>query len=95
MITFGALDSSKNCFRSYLQGIGRHTESEIWEMSFKDLNAISQLLGTKQFLFGSSPTTVDCMLFGHLAQFLFIDIGFPQKTYMEQSCPNLVSNFDF
>lgn len=60
-------------------------------MSFKDLDAISELLGAKQFIFGSSPTTLDCVLFGHLAQFLYIDIGFPQKTYMDHTCPKLVS----
>jgi len=94
MTNWGRFQPTMTKVRSYLQGIGRHTESEIWEMSFKDLNAISQLLATKQFLLGSSPTTVDCMLFGHLAQFLYIDIGFPQKTYMEQNCPNLVSLVD-
>jgi len=77
-------------FRSWLQGIGRHENSEVWEMSFKDLAALSNWLGTKQYFLGSKPTTVDCMLFGHLAQFLFIDIGFPQKTFMETKCSNLV-----
>ena len=48
-------------------------------MSFKDLAALSNWLGSKQYFLGSKATTVDCMLFGHLAQFLFIDIGFPQK----------------
>jgi len=66
-------------FRSWLQGIGRHENTEVWEMSFKDLSALSTWLGTKQYFLGSKPSTVDCMLFGHLAQFLFIDIGFPQK----------------
>lgn len=77
-------------FRSYLQGIGRHENTELWEMSFKDLMALSTWLGTKEYFQGSKPTTVDCMLFGHLAQFLFIDIGFPQKTFLETRCSNLV-----
>jgi len=91
MTNWGRFQPTMTKVRSYLQGIGRHTESEIWEMSFKDLKAISTLLGTNEFLFGDSPTTIDCVLFGHLAQFLYIEIGFPQKTYMEQNCPNLVS----
>jgi len=91
MTNWGRFQPTMTKVRSYLQGIGRHTESEIWEMSFKDLKAISELLGSKEFLFGDSPTTIDCVLFGHLAQFLYIDIGFPQKTYMEHNCPNLVS----
>jgi len=91
MNNWGRFQPTMTKVRSYLQGIGRHTESEIWEMSFKDLKAISDLLNNKDYLLGKSPTTVDCVLFGHLAQFLFIDIGFPQKTYLEQNCPNLVS----
>jgi len=77
--------------KSYLSGIGRHQDQEVWEMSFKDLKALSYLLGTKPYFLGSFPTTVDCVIFGHLAQFMFIDIGFPQKTYMEEECQNLVS----
>ena len=30
------------------------------------------------------------MMFGHLAQFLYIDIGFPQRTFLETECNNLV-----
>lgn len=78
-------------FRSYLQGIGRHEKAEIWQMSFQDLRALSDWLGNKPFFLGATPTTVDCVLFGHLAQFLYIDIGFPQRSYLEEECPNLVS----
>merc|ERR1712037_657151 len=65
MTNWGRFQPTMTKIRSYLQGIGRHTESEIWEMSFKDLRAISQLLGAKEFFFGGSPTTLDCVLFGH------------------------------
>jgi hypothetical protein len=37
------------------------------------------LVGDKPFFHGAAPTSVDCAIFGHLAQFLYIDIGFPQK----------------
>ena len=29
-------------------------------------------------------------MFGQLVQFLYIDIGFPQKTFIESECRNLV-----
>ena len=35
-------------------------------------------LGNKTFLHGDTPTTIDCALFGHLAQFLYIPLEFPQ-----------------
>ena len=76
---WGRVQPSMTRFRSWLHGIGRHENTEVWEMSFRDLSALSNWLGTKQYFLGSKPSTVDCMLFGHLAQFLFIDIGFPQK----------------
>lgn len=87
---WGRVQPTMTRFRSWLHGIGRHENTEVWEMSFKDLAALSSWLGTKQYFLGSKPSTVDCMLFGHLAQFLFIDIGFPQKTFLETKCPNLV-----
>jgi len=91
MANWGRFQPYATRFRSFLHGIGRHENSELWEMSFKDLRALSNWLGSKPFFLGASPTTVDCVLFGHLAQFLYIDIGFPQKTFMEDQCPNLVA----
>ena len=60
--------------------MGRHENEVIWDFARQDLKAISVLLGANDYMLGGpAPTTVDCMLFGHLAQFLYIDIGFPQK----------------
>ena len=55
-------------------------------MSFRDLDAISRILGedNKYVLGTSSPSTLDCTLFGHLAQFLYIPMDFPQKAYMHK-----------
>jgi len=78
-------------FRSYLTGIGRHELPEIWEFARQDLLAISEILGDKPFLLGESPSTADCTLFGHLAQFLYIEIGFPQREVLVTECQNLVS----
>jgi len=78
-------------FRSYLQGMGRHENEVIWDFARQDLKAISVLLGANDYMLGGpAPTTVDCMLFGHLAQFLYIDIGFPQKACLNEECKNLV-----
>ena len=69
---------------------GRLPPSEAMEFSFRDLDALSTLLGSKLFFHGDHPSSLDCAVFGHLAQFLFINIGFPQKSYMEQNTRNLV-----
>ncbi|CAB9511821.1 Failed axon connections homolog [Seminavis robusta] len=74
------------------RGIARHPEETIWKFSFDDLQALSDLLGDDKtyFLGGESPTLADCAVFGHLAQFLWIPMDFPQKQYLKEHCPNLV-----
>ena len=76
----------------HFTGLGREENSTVWKMASKDLKALSSWLGEKTYFHGGSePSTVDCMIFGHLAQFLYIDIGFPQATFLETECINLVT----
>lgn len=78
-----------------LQGIGRHTPEEQLELTSRDLTSINDILADKNFLFTSDlPTTIDCTVFGHLAQFLYIPMAFPQKKFMLENCPNLVEYVD-
>ena len=56
-----------------------------------DLTAISQLLGDQKYLFGDTMTTVDCSLFGHLAQFYYVRLqDYPHKDFLLEKCTNLV-----
>ena len=73
---------------------GRHSDDEQWSFSFQDLQALSDYLGEKEYFFGDDATTIDCTIFGHLAQFLYIPIDFPQKEYMNEHSPNLVRYVD-
>lgn len=77
--------------RAYLQGISRHSPDEVAQFSFLDLEAISRYLGDKKYFFGDDMTTIDCTLYGHLAQFLYIPMAFPQKKFVNENCPNLVN----
>ena len=70
-------------------GIGRHSLEEIAEFSFKDLDALSNLLGDKPFFNGDDPTVIDCTMFGHLVQFVYMPMDIPQKKYIKENCPNL------
>lgn len=64
-------------------------------MTFEDLCAVHDILGDKKFLLNdASPTTADCAVFGHLAQFLYIPMEFPQQKFMHEKCPNLVQYID-
>ena len=43
---------------------------EVKLMAFKDIESLSTFLGDKEFMFGSSPTELDCTVFGMLAMVL-------------------------
>jgi len=77
--------------RYFLHGISKHQPEEVWKFAEQDLKALSSLLGDKDYFFGSKASTLDCVVFGHLAQFLYIDIGFPQREVMVNDCKNLVA----
>lgn len=73
------------------RGLTRHTDREIWEFSNEDVQAIADVLGDQKFVLGGDePTLVDCAVFGHLSQFLWIPIDFPQRQYIVENCPGLI-----
>jgi glutathione S-transferase len=51
-------------------GVGLHREEDIWEMGREDLSALSGLLSTQPFYFGTEPTTADATVFGLLVMFV-------------------------
>ncbi|KAL7071102.1 hypothetical protein ACQ4LE_010018 [Meloidogyne hapla] len=74
-----------------VQGYGRHSYDEVDEIAKKDLIAISTLLGDKPFLFGSTPSTLDAILFGFMAQFTETPTSPAIMPFIEKSAPNLLS----
>ncbi|XP_048239532.1 failed axon connections homolog [Haliotis rufescens] len=61
--------------QTWTQGLGRHTEGEITEMFKKDLQSMSDFMGTKKFLMGDEPCEADCAVFGQLSQFYWQFLG--------------------
>jgi len=47
-------------------GIGKHDRSDILAFAMEDLEALSVLLGTKSYIFGKKPTSIDASVFGAL-----------------------------
>jgi glutathione S-transferase len=72
------------------QGIARNTESEIFLLAGKDLDALSGFLGDKPFFFGDAPTTLDASAFGFLTNIVWCPIESPLKSHA-QGLGNLVS----
>lgn len=69
---------------------GRHSDGEKWVISCQDIQSTSDYLADKKFIFGDTATVLDCTLFGHFAQFLYIPLDFPQKKYIHENCKNII-----
>jgi hypothetical protein len=81
--------------RARQRGFTRYDSPEdVWAMSCEDIQALEDLFASNQtenYFFGQShPGVLDCAVFGHLSQFLFIDMEFPQKIYLRERCPGLL-----
>ena len=52
----------------HLQGLGRHSQEDVYRLACDDLTALSTALGEKQYFFGDKPTDLDAVAYGFLAQ---------------------------
>ena len=46
-----------------MQGLGRHSNEEIYKIGCDDIRAIAQYLGDKNFMFGDKPVLVSLVLY--------------------------------
>ncbi|KAK7091684.1 failed axon connections homolog [Littorina saxatilis] len=74
---------------AWSQGIGRHSQEEVAQITETDLQALSSVLGEKDYFFGDSPTEVDCSLFGQLSQFVWQARRSPGQKLILDKFPNL------
>lgn len=88
------LDQNKciKCMEAH--GIGKHSKEEIYCIAEADLRSISSFLGDKEFFMGSDPTTIDCTMFGLLANFVYGAPGSPQDKLIQEELKNLVDFCD-
>ncbi len=67
-------------FRRYVkkmlhyQGLGRHSQDELYAMGRADLRAVAVQLGNRPYFFGDGPTTIDAVAYGFLANLLFVPV---------------------
>jgi len=59
------------------QGVSRHSDEEIRQLLRSSLQALTDLLGAKQYFFGENPTSLDATCFGMLAECILVDIDNP------------------
>ncbi|MFW2438603.1 MAG: glutathione S-transferase family protein [Arenicellales bacterium] len=61
------------------QGISRHTNEEIQQILRCSLQALSDLLGSRNYFFGDKPSSLDATAFAILAEFILVDQDHPHN----------------
>jgi glutathione S-transferase len=69
----------------HLQGLGRHSQDEIYGLACEDLTALSSFLGDKPYFFGEKATELDATAYGFLAQILWAPGSRRTREHMEQT----------
>jgi glutathione S-transferase len=70
-------------------GLGRHPPAEIYRRGVQDLEALSDFLAGKSFMFGDRPTSLDATVFAFVANVLDVPVDTPLKR-AAAARPNLV-----
>ena len=71
------------------QGMGRHSENEIFQLGKQDLTSLSDFLADKPYFMGDKPTMLDASAFGFLSNVLWCPCQSQLKEHLK-SCENLV-----
>ena len=74
------------------QGIGRHSEQDLYGIAEIDLLAVSDILGEKKFLFGEKPCLADAGLFAFIAASAWACPESPFDVLLKSKAKNLESH---
>ncbi len=72
------------------QGVGKHSDDEIMEITSQMLHSLSVLLGDKPYFYGDKPSTLDAVAFAFLAQVTITKLNNPLND-MARTYSNLVA----
>ena len=64
------------------QGIGRHTEENIFKMGISDLEALNTKMGSRAWYFNDQPSVLDAIIYGFLAACLSNPWPSPVKDFI-------------
>jgi glutathione S-transferase len=78
-----------NAQRYHFQGIGRYQPDAAFARGLADLDVIARLVPENGFMHGGNPTSIDCGIYGFIANIYFYDIDTPLKQSVVAK-PNLV-----
>ncbi len=63
----------------YAEGTGRLTEDEMLHLAKKDLDAISNYLGSREYFFGEQPSMIDAVIFATVGNVILSNIDIPLR----------------
>ena len=66
----------------YVQGMGRHSSEEIYQIITADFQALSDFLADKPFFMGDKPTTLDATAYAYIGNFIKPPFGSPIVDYV-------------
>ena len=72
------------------QGMGRHTEEDIYGLALKDLQSVVDILGDQHYLMGDQPCTADATVFAFLCNIVNVPLASPLKEFVQRS-PSLMA----
>jgi glutathione S-transferase len=75
----------------HAQGMGRHTQEEIYQMGREDISALAALLGEKPFMLGNEVSSIDAAIYATLANILVLNSLFKPTV---ESFPNLMAYYE-
>lgn len=76
-----------NHLRYHYQGIGRYAPEQVYERGIGSLRVIGNLLGEREFFFGSAPSSLDAAVYGFVANIYFYEIDTPLRQYVRSRAP--------
>jgi glutathione S-transferase len=66
------------------QGMGRHSMAEIHEIGRRDITALADFLGSKPFMMGEQPSSLDACAYGFLANLVWPPVDSVLKQHARQ-----------
>ena len=76
----------------YEIGIGRLAVDDIYKTGKDDIDAVSSLLGQKNFIFGESPHFVDAVIYAQIANLIYQPWHSPIKLHILSEHKNLINH---
>ncbi|XP_076059272.1 failed axon connections homolog isoform X2 [Oratosquilla oratoria] len=75
--------------KATMQGIGVHSQDEVFNICKKDVATLSGILGEDAYFGGEKPCSADCAIFGQLAQLCWNAPGTRYEALIVDAYPNL------